>query len=1690
MEEINQLLEELKPVDFSNNITILKSIVSKAYVPLEINNKVEYSDIKTLFGDITNEFVDIYKKLLKNDYQEKRNTIVKKKDQILKKVISKLREKGFKVFELDQYTNKNYIVEKNSKKIYTFIRNENTYIDFNDYQDIVKDNNINNSDLNKLLSDYKYNIVFLENVKTKKIREDINKKLKIVIPKIEKIFGDNDIKIERTFSNNEIIIYKTSNSNMLKKALGNNNKGSIEKLVKKLVDIEKYETSKMLFNNDLTKSVQDFMKDMIEPCLKLIDYQNRKFSVDNIDPEFRAKFTESTPEYVDPFQYPYYESNNKEYKTYDFVNSYLRYLIEKLNKKNKNEIDFIINILIRTIYQYKTVKGGSRTTYIDMIKSFITFTKLKNEYFIKTLIKNLDDYLYVINSLGKTDTVDYITYILNEFFSGFLSSFNKSNIEIIDKEENEEPITSINFDEEVNKITNELIKNENLKKEQLNLKEQLKNTNDVVEMKNIQSKIENIQKKLGIVKIEQVKKEKTEEDIKLEMITKYTEILDDLQDKLQQNRREFKVGHILRPEYEKNMEKIKKDIDKYEKIKQEFNVQKYKKEMNKKVNHHKIVFDYRPDYEEPEDIVLHPSAIDRKEDAKMKKLMKNKLIKELFKEDESKKFESRFEKFAVIINNTLQNTLEKIDMKELKPLRSVFEKYIRELSKKLYNHNIMIKADQNKPFNLVYYPFLQKMLVTYFVIHNLISKSGKNIPIQIKTKKRTFNGLFEEVRNKKVHIFDSKQLKNLMIPIDYIEDIILKSSDDKYKEIKEKIKTDKKACIYLEKLLLNEERNKNMLSKEKFNENMKNGLFDMLFEVYTNKVGKVTYTKELFPEIFIDGEYENINKEIFNKVFDIIRKNKKLGFTYKVKIEKSLILKKKEEDYEKIKLKLYEYTKELISQLQLLEDGDVSLIQLVSLKKQNMTKELDSYMKYSLKSNYEDILKFSLYYQVNENDHPSEEYLKIKDDMIKKYEFEMNKYNVSFPDILVNYRRLYETKERYITTLMDIHKKLTSTTKIIQKKGKVDIETKRETFDFLKNKIGINDIQMEKYKKREDFVKIVDTFAEDIKPFNKNLNDEMRKVNYMKKFYDNIMNKKYITSFDLGTLYDSKVNLLTTIFNKDNVNYKLTNCVSMVKQMDPNECSYCPYKNDNRKLIHNHILETHKNGIEKYVEIENVYDPTARVELRMPKVVKVNEKVKKVEPLKVNNIDCIINLYNENKHLYINYIKSSDDRMYKFHKVVMRKVNEIRNDMEIKLNENKNDIKKIQEEAYKIVKIITKKELARNSPAGKRFNTRVKMILNKTNEPRVLINKFVEEAFRQFTKKVTLKEYRKYCNDINKIISKNILESLKYNINYETLMNEYNFENLDEKYLYLTVNNKDDLKNIIENVHKNSIIQDRQLRCYSSTKDMLMILENLLKGSNSGLIKNMFSYESIKVDKKISYQLPYVKSHFSVYLMLKYIVKEQLKDVRKTMDNSYENNKSKNFKLPYFFDLIQKPQKNDKGDIVKISSLRSELIDNEEYIDNSEWTTNFTEEDKKLILQLIKKYRYLALSITNYFTKKEINEKKYQEKLLKKLIIDLMSIQHYTMKDFMKNYLDIILYEQKYALKNKRTKQEEKKFFEEQKFNFVDTLLENEEQREDTEEVKENVEQNKEKVKKISFDFPISDLDEARIVKEFNELQD
>ena len=57
MEAINQLLEELKPIDFSDNITNLNNLVSKAFIPLQIENTVEYNDIKKLFSRLSEHFI-------------------------------------------------------------------------------------------------------------------------------------------------------------------------------------------------------------------------------------------------------------------------------------------------------------------------------------------------------------------------------------------------------------------------------------------------------------------------------------------------------------------------------------------------------------------------------------------------------------------------------------------------------------------------------------------------------------------------------------------------------------------------------------------------------------------------------------------------------------------------------------------------------------------------------------------------------------------------------------------------------------------------------------------------------------------------------------------------------------------------------------------------------------------------------------------------------------------------------------------------------------------------------------------------------------------------------------------------------------------------------------------------------------------------------------------------------------------------------------------------------------------------------------------------------------------------------------------------------------------------------------------------------------------------------------------------
>ena len=62
MEKFKELLEEIKPIDFSENIEQLKKITSKVFIPFERNNKVEYQDINNSFKDITNEFKKIYQR--------------------------------------------------------------------------------------------------------------------------------------------------------------------------------------------------------------------------------------------------------------------------------------------------------------------------------------------------------------------------------------------------------------------------------------------------------------------------------------------------------------------------------------------------------------------------------------------------------------------------------------------------------------------------------------------------------------------------------------------------------------------------------------------------------------------------------------------------------------------------------------------------------------------------------------------------------------------------------------------------------------------------------------------------------------------------------------------------------------------------------------------------------------------------------------------------------------------------------------------------------------------------------------------------------------------------------------------------------------------------------------------------------------------------------------------------------------------------------------------------------------------------------------------------------------------------------------------------------------------------------------------------------------------------------------------
>lgn len=1671
MEKFKELLEENKPIDFSENIEQFKKITSKVFIPFERNNKVEYQDISKSFKDITNEFKKVYQKLKKvDDFDTKMKKISMKKKELFKSLISKLKEDGYKVIQLNQFNDKNYEeFKKNNKSVFLF---ENKLPLHEDLIEISKKNKLKDDDLDKLLDDYLFNQTFYHYTPSKQKNKHF-KELNNRIEEIKEIFEDYDILIKNKLENKEIVLFDVSNSKMLKESLKKIKDKKIRKIIDAFDKLEKYEYKKLLLNDKLTESIKSFFKELIEPLMKLINYQKLMINNnDNIPEDFTSKFTvvkqkDSNDRIIDyiinPLEYPYYEKNQKEYKTFDFVNTYLKYLINQLDRNNKKEIDFIINIIFKTLLNYSTVKSGKLTTYYKMILSLNTFDQTKNLYFVDVLKKNLIEYYQKMQKLGNTETYEFFVYNMNELF--FMKIYNIESLLKKEDENKDENVSTINYDEEVKNITNKLINLEKLQIEKKELQEKLNESKKEIsdkKQKELQEKLNEINKKIGYVDIKPIKKEKTNEEIRMEMIKQYTEILDRYQNQLDKNRRNFKLGKIQKEQYLKNMKEIEKNIEKYEKIKKEFNIKKYKAEINKKINHDKIVYDYRPNYEDPEDIVLYPTT---HQDKKFLKLMNNKVMKKLFKDENFKKSSNRFEKIVETINYSISNPLLKVDIQKLKNLRPIIEKFIRELSKKLYNYNILIKSDQNKPYNLVYYPLIIKIIVAYYSIHNLLSKSGMYCPIKVSTKKRQHNGLFIEYKNEKVHIFDSKNFKKIMIPINIIQKIELKKSDDKFKEIKKKIKNNKKACVYIDYLLLNEKRTKNMLPKEKLKENIQNGLFSSYLDIHTKSLQKVIKYNTLYPELFIDGEYENLEKVIFNRIFKLIKKEKKLNFNYKMNIEKSLILKKKEKSYEKIKQNLLNYHSDLIVELEKLKQEN-SLINLVALNKQKLFKEFDGMIKTKLNEDYKQLIQFSLYYQVNENNNPSENYLKIKERFVKMFEPLMKKYKVTFLDILTTYKNIFEVKNKHIQKLMRLYKGITKETEIKVQKNGVKVEEKSKIKEVLRKGLQVNYIEIDKMFKRDDFIELVQNLKKDVKKYNTLLNDERKKVEYMKKFYDSIMNKKFITSFDLGRVYDSKVNLMTTIFQKDNVNYQLTNCVSIVSQFKLNECPYCPFKNKRRNLIHLHILNTHKSGIEKFVEIENIQDITKRTLFETVKFKTSGTKtVKNATSLKVNNIDCIIKLYNENKYLYINYLKKADDRMYKFHKFVMKKVNQIRFDMNEKLEDyyKTMNILGMQKEAHKIVKIITGKDFSQSSQEKKElFNRRVSMIINRTENYNNLIDEFVEEAFRQFTKKVSLKEYYKYCKKIKEIISKNILESLKYDINFEELYDRYNFMQLDDKYKYLKVNNKEDLEKIIKNIHKNNIIKNRENRCYSSIKDFLRILDGFLKNDSKKLVMNMFSTDKEDV---------FVKNHFIVYLMLKYIIPEGA-------DLSYYNklitlyNTNKNFKSSYYF---ENP---------------STIPFKESNIDLEEWTNNFEDEEKKLLLKMIKNFSYLSLCIQNYFTFKEIKENRYQEKLLQKLIIDFMNIEHYSIKDFMKNYLDIVEYERKYSLANKKTKQEENQFFKEQKFNFVDTLLEDEEQRENTEQIKENVEANKEKVKKIMFDFNITEADEERIVREFNELKD
>lgn len=1781
MDKVNELLEELQAdINFDDEINSLVGLRSKVFTTIERENRIDYHPINKSFPELYSIFQNIYSKLTRlNKYNKKSNDINKMK----KKLINNIKDELIKlnkivyIYTLNELTLHRYFKLIDYDKIYyTFFKT----ITNQDFLDIIKENqklfNIDDTTIvnedkiiwnveNEESIEYQLQTLLNElqtiemNLNKPALKKDEKQKLlnqkKQFIEDLINILKDKNILIQVLESENDIIfIYEHSTSNILKeKLIKYRTNKIIRKNVEALMKLEQYENKKLLFDDKLTKTMKNILSELIEPELKLYEQMNNEFKNyqqnDNYNKLIKKYDIRNNLTYINPFDYPYYLKNEKEYMAFEFINKFISYCTKKINKDNYLLIDFIVTKIVQFLSSYNTIKGGVKKTYIDIITNISSLDEYKkNGYVHKTLIKSLSTFYIRMSKIS--NNIFSLSYIV-QFFNNFneyslydLVFYFTDNIkerkmieikkEKIEKKEDNLVVFPMNEKESINKFEQELIKYDGLMKEKNELLEQI-NIEEQNEIKeDLMKRVNQINKELGIYdNFKKVKKQKSDDEIRKEMILMYTDKLDNLQKQKIRLVQKYKDGYLTKIDYDIQMKKLNEEISMYEDFKTNFDIKKFKKEMNRKIIQEQIIIDYRPSYQEPEDVVIYPM---NHKDSTIQKILKKKKIQKILKEENKKRFISRYERLVVIFNNILGNqTLSKVNVNKLIQHRNIFEKIVREISKKLYNYNVMIKSDQSKPFELIYYPIMSRLLLTYFTIHNLLDKYLEYNPISININNKNYDGLIKEVNNNSIKFLDRNTISDKYLKINNLKTIKLKYNEDNMKELREKIKTNKKVCDYIDNIIQNEKQTKRMSDRQILVNNYNDGYFNFIYNVFEKQTQDILNIRRLYKELFRDGEYEVLKEEIINQIFRVIRKEKNIKYTFKLDIDKKLIIKKqKEKDYEQVKRNIIEYQNNIISRLNNLYNN-ISLMKLTSLRLSKMDEEYKNYIYYSLDDDTLELLKFSLYYQVNERGHSSMEYDNIKQQMMNKYEKQMKEFNITFTDILSNLRVIYETKLRNMKRLTKEYNDLLSETKFNKLSKGIVMRKESELRNVLKQGLKLTEIEIDKMLLRDDFNELVNKLKNEIKEYGDILKEEEDRLNKIGSFYQSINKKTYITSFDPFTSYESKFEILTKIFEKDGSYYKLTNCASIIKQLDINECPYCPYRNKKIENIHLHVIQTHKRDDEKYIEVINEFDPTAKTKKQI-NVVSMNKKDKRIiKPLLYNRIQYIIDLYENNRHLYLNYLSKQDDPLYKLHYVKRKSLSKIIPEIKEHIIEYRknNEMDKIMKELEKIALHITKKDLNNyGKDKVKKFNIQLKKEIRETEN----IDKLIENVFHRslliFTQSVPIEKYQKYIRRIKNTIHKNIENSLKYNDKWDDIYLNYNFMQLEDEYKYLSggfVQNKysvdrikemkeklkkmgqkgkeriekriqkmeekklnlDDnskIKKLVDDIHITNFADDRQTRCYSSAKDLLTMIGLFLisdKKSKIELTKQMVGGTSTE---------KYTKNQFFNYLMMKYILNttDDIKNIQQSINESYEKNKTKNYSLPYFrepgFSTITY-EENDK-EVTKNIYIDDLVKSDETLIDIMDWKDDFDADQKNMLITMIKNYKYLGVSILNYYNKDEIKKYRLCEKYLKKIVFELMSIKHNSIIQLMKNYLDIVQYEMNYVQYNKMTKELLEKYYKEQKFNFVDTLVENEKQQEKAEEFKERVDANKDRVKKMTFDFKIDELDELRIVKEFNELED